>query len=192
MGEDSNPPFCTHIHHSLCTCTSRRAFPPPARHPHGSAPLPLASAQAHPAARYTSKAMKEGAAVMRGPMASNTMHQLIAFTDWGYLDYLIIDMPPGTSDIHLTLGQEVTMDGRRCRDTCPPLAEFCGPPMLVHGISEAPATALAQSSVATSLKMWCSSNPGCSSLGSAHGSHPFSASAVGPSNFGNPRKKLRP
>jgi len=60
---------------------------------------------------YTAKATKEGAAVMRGPMASNTMHQLIAYTDWGYLDYLIIDMPPGTSDIHLTLGQELTMDG---------------------------------------------------------------------------------
>jgi len=70
-------------------------------------------------ARYTSKAMKEGAAVMRGPMASNTMHQLIAFTDWGYLDYLIIDMPPGTSDIHLTLGQEVTMDGMFLPQTIP-------------------------------------------------------------------------
>jgi hypothetical protein len=71
----------------------------------------LEPTRSRPMARYTSKAMKEGAAVMRGPMASNTMHQLIAFTDWGYLDYLIIDMPPGTSDIHLTLGQEVTMDG---------------------------------------------------------------------------------
>jgi Mrp family chromosome partitioning ATPase len=60
---------------------------------------------------YTAKAIKEGAAVMRGPMASNTVHQLIAFTDWGHLDYLVLDLPPGTSDIHMTLCQEVTIDG---------------------------------------------------------------------------------
>jgi Mrp family chromosome partitioning ATPase len=60
---------------------------------------------------YTAKGIKDGAAVMRGPMASNTVHQLIAFTDWGYLDYLILDLPPGTSDIHMTLSQEVSIDG---------------------------------------------------------------------------------
>jgi len=60
---------------------------------------------------FTAKAAKEGSAVMRGPMVSRTVHQLIGYTDWGELDYLVIDMPPGTGDIQLTLGQEVKLDG---------------------------------------------------------------------------------
>ena len=39
----------------------------------------------------------------RGSMASNALRQLISDADWGELDYFVIDMPPGTSDIHLTL-----------------------------------------------------------------------------------------
>jgi len=50
---------------------------------------------------------KEDALVWRGPMASNALKQLLIEADWGELDYLLIDMPPGTSDIHLTLVQTI-------------------------------------------------------------------------------------
>ena len=47
----------------------------------------------------------------RGGMASNALKQLIEEADWGELDYFLIDMPPGTSDIHLTLVQTLAMTG---------------------------------------------------------------------------------
>jgi ATP-binding protein involved in chromosome partitioning len=47
----------------------------------------------------------------RGSMASNALRQLIADANWGDLDYFVIDMPPGTSDIHLTLVQTLAIDG---------------------------------------------------------------------------------
>lgn len=53
----------------------------------------------------------ESATVWRGPMASSALKQFIADTDWGDLDYLFIDLPPGTSDIHLTLVQTVPVTG---------------------------------------------------------------------------------
>lgn len=53
----------------------------------------------------------EDALVWRGPMASNALKQLIVDTLWGPLDYLLIDLPPGTSDIHLTLMQTVPVTG---------------------------------------------------------------------------------
>ncbi len=49
------------------------------------------------------------ASIMRGPIASNLVTQLVGNTNWGDLDYLIIDFPPGTGDIQLTLGQEVAL-----------------------------------------------------------------------------------
>lgn len=53
----------------------------------------------------------ENAVVWRGPMASSALKQFIGDTDWGELDYLLIDLPPGTSDIHLTLVQTVPVTG---------------------------------------------------------------------------------
>ena len=51
------------------------------------------------------------AVIWRGPMASNFLKQLILQGDWGQLDFLLFDLPPGTSDIHLTLVQEVSVTG---------------------------------------------------------------------------------
>ena len=54
---------------------------------------------------------KDDAVVWRGPMASSFLKQLITRGEWGELDYLLVDLPPGTSDIHLTLVQEVPVTG---------------------------------------------------------------------------------
>ncbi|MDD3744144.1 MAG: P-loop NTPase, partial [Lentimicrobiaceae bacterium] len=51
------------------------------------------------------------ALVWRGPMASNALTQLFSEADWGELDYMVIDMPPGTGDIHLTLVQQLPVTG---------------------------------------------------------------------------------
>jgi len=51
------------------------------------------------------------AVVWRGPMASSAMKQLILDVEWGELDYLIVDLPPGTSDIHITLSQSFPVTG---------------------------------------------------------------------------------
>ena len=53
----------------------------------------------------------ETATVWRGPMASNALKQMIEEGHWGELDYMLIDLPPGTSDIHLTLVQTVALSG---------------------------------------------------------------------------------
>ena len=53
----------------------------------------------------------EAAALWRGAMASNALKQLIEEVKWGELDYFIIDTPPGTSDIHLTLLQTLAITG---------------------------------------------------------------------------------
>ena len=51
------------------------------------------------------------ATLWRGGMASNALKQLIADAAWGDLDYFLIDLPPGTSDIHLTVVQTLAMTG---------------------------------------------------------------------------------
>ncbi|HWL94586.1 MAG TPA: Mrp/NBP35 family ATP-binding protein [Phycisphaerae bacterium] len=53
----------------------------------------------------------ERAVVWRGPMASGALQQFIRQVDWGELDYLIIDLPPGTGDIPLTLAQTIPLTG---------------------------------------------------------------------------------
>jgi ATP-binding protein involved in chromosome partitioning len=53
----------------------------------------------------------KSAVVWRGPMASSAIKQFISDVDWGELDYLVIDMPPGTGDIHLTIVQTVPVTG---------------------------------------------------------------------------------
>jgi len=71
-----------------------------------------------PVTQYGIKALSIGllvdekqAVVWRGPMVSSALKQFVGDCDWGELDYLIIDLPPGTGDIHLTLVQTVPVTG---------------------------------------------------------------------------------
>ncbi|MFS4460813.1 Mrp/NBP35 family ATP-binding protein [Bdellovibrio sp. HCB2-146] len=74
--------------------------------------------QLEPVSRYGLKLMsigflvEEGAAVVwRGPMLFKAMDQFLRDVNWGELDYLIVDLPPGTGDIQLTLAQKVPVAG---------------------------------------------------------------------------------
>jgi ATP-binding protein involved in chromosome partitioning len=54
---------------------------------------------------------QDNAVVWRGPMAAKALTQMLTDANWGELDYLLIDLPPGTGDIHLSLVQTVPLDG---------------------------------------------------------------------------------
>ena len=53
----------------------------------------------------------EQALIWRGPMASNAMKQIVMQVDWGELDYLLIDLPPGTGDIHISMVHDIPLTG---------------------------------------------------------------------------------
>ena len=72
----------------------------------------------HPPKRGGIKVMSLGflvpdkeAAVMRGPMVDSTLERLLIDVEWGQLDYLVVDLPPGTGDAQLTLAQTVPITG---------------------------------------------------------------------------------
>jgi ATP-binding protein involved in chromosome partitioning len=72
----------------------------------------------HPVEKYGIKLLSIGffvdpdkALVWRGPMASNALLQLFNDSEWGELDYLVVDLPPGTGDIHLTIAQQIPVTG---------------------------------------------------------------------------------
>jgi len=54
---------------------------------------------------------KEEAVIWRGPMLHKAIHQFLGDVEWGELDYLVIDMPPGTGDVQLSLGQTIPLTG---------------------------------------------------------------------------------
>ncbi len=81
-------------------------------------PVGRGKAKIVPLERFGIKLMSIGllvdekqAVVWRGPMVSSAIRQFVSDVDWGDLDYLIIDMPPGTGDIHLTIVQTVPVTG---------------------------------------------------------------------------------
>ena len=83
------------------------------------APLTTEDRRMIPPERYGVKVMSMGffqkdeeeAIIWRGPMIHNAINQLLQSTEWGELDYLVIDLPPGTSDAPLTVMQSLEMDG---------------------------------------------------------------------------------
>jgi ATP-binding protein involved in chromosome partitioning len=86
--------------------------------PTGQQPAMTAEGQAIPIERHGVGTMSMGMltdddspAVLRGPMVSKYLKMFIGATQWGPLDYLLLDLPPGTGDIQLTLAQSVPLSG---------------------------------------------------------------------------------
>ncbi len=86
--------------------------------PTGQPPATTPDGKAIPAERHGLKTMSMGMftgddtpAILRGPMVSKYLHMLIGAAQWGQLDYLILDLPPGTGDTQLTLAQSLPLSG---------------------------------------------------------------------------------
>ena len=88
---------------------------------------------------------RQKANILRGPMAASVIRQFLGQVEWGKLDYLIVDYPPGTSDIQLTLSQTATISGAvlvttpqdvACRDVEKALELFATTRVPVLGIIE--------------------------------------------------------
>lgn len=92
-------------------CINALESPPlPPSAPPGTPPLALAS-YGWVSPRNPATGARTGAALMRGPLLATTIRQLAKFTAWGGRDALVVDTPPGTGDVHLTLGQLVPFTG---------------------------------------------------------------------------------
>ncbi len=83
----------------------------------------------HPIEKYGVEWMSIGyfaepgqALIWRGPMACNALKQMILQVRWGVLDFLLIDMPPGTGDIHISLVNDIPMEGALIVTTPQPVA----------------------------------------------------------------------
>jgi ATP-binding protein involved in chromosome partitioning len=88
---------------------------------------------------------KDDPVVWRGPMASKALLQMMQGTDWGALDYLIVDLPPGTGDVQLTLVQKLPLTAAvmvttpqtlACLDTAKGIAMFQSLDIPVLGVIE--------------------------------------------------------
>lgn len=84
----------------------------------GEKPRVLANDVLEPISTYNIKTLSMGNLVpseasvsWRGQLVSGTILQFVRKTDWGFLDFLIIDMPPGTGDVQLTIASELKIDG---------------------------------------------------------------------------------
>ena len=64
----------------------------------------------------------EQAVIWRGPMVAKALRQFLGETDWGTLDYLILDLPPGTGDVPLTIVQSIALTGAIIVSTPQPVA----------------------------------------------------------------------
>jgi ATP-binding protein involved in chromosome partitioning len=83
--------------------------------------VPLATNMMEPIEKYGVKINsigffidKDKSVIWRGPMVSNAITQLFTQTNWGDIDYMIVDFPPGTGDAQITIVQKIQIDGARC------------------------------------------------------------------------------
>ena len=102
-------------------CRHLRPFPPTMFDVEGQRPLSVnvdGKSKMAPLENYGVKILSIGfftqpnqAVVWRGPMAAKALNQMIFDADWGNLDFLLIDLPPGTGDIHLSIVQSLPLNG---------------------------------------------------------------------------------